>query len=712
MGQISHRPNRRLDIGLDNPTSTGHSLTGQVEYAMKVLPMLKEGDKEKVSREVEMLTRFAHPRIVRLHESIDMGGHQAIVMELGTRSLKDLISEFEERKELIPLPLMVMILMDICEGLLWMHTHSSGSTAHGDLKPENVLLRWNNRAFLCDLGGSAPLSQQTSTIGEMGTFEYNSPERVMDSKGMATLASDVWSLGVLAYRMVTGRPLFEDLTLPQLCRALDHFSESMIPTTIPASMRDVLLKMLEPNVALRASAAALFEGGLLERLLGPETALSKMKNLQFATRVNEIKESANDAKVKEKTMELEMEKEKLLEETQELARQLRSVQLSLHRTCERNDELEKEEDLERRHNLLITHTSPISIPLEDNILSTKHTMPNLLFAKEIFRVLKDGKHCFNVFDNTITRTHDGRTQKWSSTLFGDIISEGVVSLAITLLAMPTPQSSAPGLMFGLVDALSRSIDHEDQLGENVPNSIAYDPKKGTLHTAIPSTNLQEKQWIISPRMSEGDRMLLEVDMDARPRTAVFIINGNVPLTFVSGLPPSIRFGLSMKQEGVSVRFDGLSRLKQATPLRRVHEIKWNRPELTDRQDLYMNGMRSSVLTIQTQMPSLVFTDHSHFRVEDNRIACTGQAIKIKAKGFKHIWSSFFIAEPITEGIVAISFTYLMRTSEYSGVVFGLIDGKSSIPIIGQTLGWVENSIALSSEGHLNLGDSLRKIAKH
>ncbi|KAK2959566.1 hypothetical protein BLNAU_5344 [Blattamonas nauphoetae] len=57
-----------------------------VEYAVKVLPMLKEGDKERVSREVEMLTRFAHARIVHLHESIDMGGHQAIVMELGTRN--------------------------------------------------------------------------------------------------------------------------------------------------------------------------------------------------------------------------------------------------------------------------------------------------------------------------------------------------------------------------------------------------------------------------------------------------------------------------------------------------------------------------------------------------------------------------------------------------------------------------------------------------
>ncbi|KAK2963102.1 putative Calcium-dependent protein kinase 4 [Blattamonas nauphoetae] len=337
-----------------------HEWSG-VEYAVKVLPMLKKGDNERISREVEMLTRFAHTRIVHLHESIDMGGYQAIVMELGHRSLKNLILEYEKRYELIPLPLTVMILVDICEGLLWMHTHSSGSTAHGDLKPENVLLRPNNRAFLCDLGGSAPLDQQlTLTIGEMGTFEYNSPERAMDSKGTATPASDVWSLGVLAYRMVTGKSLFDGLHLLQMSVALHTFDETRVPTAIPSQIREVLLKMLEPNVALRATTAALLEGGLLERMLGPETPLSKMKNFQLATQVNEIKQSLSDVKFKEKTIKLEMEKQKLLEETKELERKLISLQMTLKQTCDRNIELEKEE---LSYQSLLTNLSSHSIEI-------------------------------------------------------------------------------------------------------------------------------------------------------------------------------------------------------------------------------------------------------------------------------------------------------------------------------------------------------------
>ncbi|KAK2943743.1 putative Protein kinase domain containing protein [Blattamonas nauphoetae] len=552
-----------------------------------------------------------------------MGGHQAIVMELGTRSLKDLIMEYEQRKELIPLPLTVMILVDICEGLLWMHTHSSGSTAHGDLKPENVLLRPNNRAFLCDLGGSALLDQQlTSTVRELGTFEYNSPERLMDSNGIATPASDVWSLGVLAYRMVTGKSLFEGLQLFQMITALRTFDETRIPNTIPGPVRAVLLKMLEPKMALRATTTALFEGGLLERMLGPETPLSEMKDIQLATEVNEIKESSSDAKRREKTMELEIEKQKLLAETKELERQLRSVQMPLQRIRERNCELEKEEELEHLQHPLPNQPAPIPFDPEDNVLSSNFKLPDLQFY-ESNKPAEDERSYFKISGNIITRTGFDETQYWSTTLFKEPISEGVVSVAITVLAIPKAKGwsllfgkcsdSQEGLRFGLVDALMRRIQQHDLLGFRIPSSIALVPKDGRISSMLPSNKQRLDNSVEFVVMSEGDRVVLEVDMDARPRTAVFIINGNVPLTFVSGLPPNIRFGLSMKNEGVSVRFDGMHRLKQATPLRRVYEIKWNPEDLRDSEDMYMNGMRSSVLTVQTQMPSLVFSDPSHFR---------------------------------------------------------------------------------------------------
>ncbi|KAK2955401.1 hypothetical protein BLNAU_9629 [Blattamonas nauphoetae] len=504
----------------------------------------------------------------------------------------------------------------------------------------------------------------TSTIGELGTFEYNSPERAMDSKGTATPASDIWSLGVVAYRMVTGRPLFEGLHLLQMTVALHTFDESRIPTTIPPRVREVLLKMLEPNVALRATASALLEGRLLERMLGPETDLSKMKSIQIATRANEIKEWSNDAQVKAKTMELEKEKEKLVDETKELERQLRLVQKSLQRTCERNGELEKEEELERRRRLLATPASTLSIDPTDNVLSTQLQMPSLLFSEKLYR-----DNDVDISGNTIAQTRSIGDPNWETVIFDEPITEGVVSVALTVLVLP-----------------------------GVEDSVSFAPRSGILHVKLPSTTQKEKKIPIHDFMKTGGRVVMEVNMDARPRTAVFIINGNVCLTFVSGLPPSIRFGFSIKQKGVSVRFDGMTRLKQATRLRRMNEIKWNPEDLRDSEDMHMNGMRSSVLCVQTQMPSLVFTDPSHFRVDDNRIACTCLATKEKGGTMKPTWSSFFLSEPISEGIVAISFTTLVNmTSAIVNLYFGIIDGTSPIPEKGQRLGKIKNSIGISSK---------------
>ncbi|KAK2954856.1 putative Protein kinase domain containing protein [Blattamonas nauphoetae] len=382
-----------------------------------------------------------------------------------------------------------MILIDICEGLLWMHTHSSGSTAHGDLKPENVLLRPNCRAFLCDLGGSAPLDQQlTSKIGEMGTFEYNSPERVMDSKGTPTPASDVWSLGVLAYRMVTGKSLFDGLQVFQMTVALSQFNESKIPLSIDPSVREVLLKMLEPNVALRATTTTLFEGGLLERMLGAETARSKMKNIQLATRGNEIKESLSDSTLKEKTIELEMEKLKLLDETKELESKPRSLQMTLKRTYNRNHDLEMEEELGQPHQLLTTQTASFSINPEDNVISQIRKIPGIDSGSLNPVWMKASRRTF--IRDELEETARGQ---WSTSLFKEPVSEGVVSVGITIQALPDEDFMVDWFMFGLIDAQALSLKHIHQLGVDIPNSFAYSTGKGRLRMNLPSTKHEAKK---------------------------------------------------------------------------------------------------------------------------------------------------------------------------------------------------------------------------
>ncbi|KAK2948496.1 putative Stk1 family PASTA domain-containing Ser/Thr kinase [Blattamonas nauphoetae] len=270
--------------------STGKS------YALKLIPRLTEADQTRAEREVSLLEGFRHARIVGFHESVAMETYHGIVMDLGKRNLKDLMLDFESRNELIPLEVAVQISMDIAEGLCVMHTHTTHPMAHGDLKPENVLLTDDDHAMLClrfyrcvkqtyktcDLGAAdASGVNVTRSASSMGTFEYNSPERLDDTDQKGTPASGIWSLGVMLHRMVTGRSLFESESLSTMIRAIADFNESKISTSLPPAVRAVLVRLLDPNPDSRPTSTELFKDRLLERMLGPETPLSKMKDRQI-----------------------------------------------------------------------------------------------------------------------------------------------------------------------------------------------------------------------------------------------------------------------------------------------------------------------------------------------------------------------------------------------------------------------------------------------
>ncbi|KAK2942637.1 putative Cyclin-dependent kinase 2 [Blattamonas nauphoetae] len=248
------------------------------EFALKLLPTITEIDKKRARREVEQMKRFSHPRIVGFYDSIETEAWHGIIMELGSRNLKDLICEYEERGERIPLDVVVLICNDIVEGLKFMHTHPSGPTAHGDLKPENVLLTVDNRAILCDLGAADEEGVMLShSAREIGTYEYNSPERLKGDETHATPQSDIWSVGVILHRMLTGCRLFTGSTLWKMSSEITDFTPTELASTIPVEFRDVLIRLLDPKPFLRLQSSQIVDGCLFERMLGPVTPLSRMR---------------------------------------------------------------------------------------------------------------------------------------------------------------------------------------------------------------------------------------------------------------------------------------------------------------------------------------------------------------------------------------------------------------------------------------------------
>jgi serine/threonine protein kinase/predicted Zn-dependent protease len=171
------------------------------KVALKFLPTEFISDPEvkvRFTREAQSAAALNHPNIVTVYEVADFQDRLYIAMEyVEGKSLKDLI----EKKEL-RLSEVIDIGMQICAGLA--KAHQAGIT-HRDLKPQNILVDNDNRVRILDFGlaklkGDAKITRDGSTLG---TVSYMSPEQAQGEE--TDRRSDIFSLGVMLYEMITGR---------------------------------------------------------------------------------------------------------------------------------------------------------------------------------------------------------------------------------------------------------------------------------------------------------------------------------------------------------------------------------------------------------------------------------------------------------------------------------------------------------------------------
>jgi serine/threonine protein kinase len=174
------------------------------EVALKFLPESLQKDAEarrRLIREARAASKLNHPNILTIHAVEEADGRDFIVMEfVGGESLRDLIKAGEQS-----LGRAIAVGVQICDGLE--KAHQAG-IVHRDLKPGNILIDEDGRAKLCDFG--LAILRETGGEGDnhgiLGTAHYISPEQVngvdVDHR------SDIWSLGVVLYEMLAGKPPF------------------------------------------------------------------------------------------------------------------------------------------------------------------------------------------------------------------------------------------------------------------------------------------------------------------------------------------------------------------------------------------------------------------------------------------------------------------------------------------------------------------------
>ncbi len=171
---------------------------------------------DRFPREIQIVAQLAHPHILPLHDSGELGGFLYYVMPfVEGESLRQKLT----REGRLPLHEAVRILREVTDALAYAHEHG---IVHRDIKPDNVMLS-GRHALVTDFGVAKAVSaagaDRLTTVGlALGTPSYMSPEQAMGETDLDH-RSDIYALGAMGYEMLTGAPPFARLTAQAILSA-------------------------------------------------------------------------------------------------------------------------------------------------------------------------------------------------------------------------------------------------------------------------------------------------------------------------------------------------------------------------------------------------------------------------------------------------------------------------------------------------------------
>jgi len=225
-------------------------------YALKAIMGGREDNPTFVymfQTEAEVAAKFNHPHVVQLYDVVTIDGTEIMVMEfMPGHTLGDVVQLSRERSKPLPPDLAVFLLMEVCEGLDYIHslTDWDGTAlgiVHRDVTPENIMVTYDGVAKVFDFGITrlATRPDNTHMLGSMvGKPGYMSPEQVRGEHIDAR--SDVFAMGCVLWELTVGRPLFDQKNDLQLINALIED-----PILRPSEVVDRYPRLLE-RIVMRA----------------------------------------------------------------------------------------------------------------------------------------------------------------------------------------------------------------------------------------------------------------------------------------------------------------------------------------------------------------------------------------------------------------------------------------------------------------------------
>ena len=220
------------------------------KVALKFLPTQYIADadfKTRFVREAEAMAKLNHPNIITIFEVSEFKSRPFFAMELVEgQSLRDLAKSKE-----LSIDRIIELAIQVCDGLSAAHDKK---IVHRDIKPSNIVIDAYGRPKILDFGLAAIQGAEhlTKTGSTLGTVQYMSPEQVQGQK--VDHRSDLFSLGVVLYELISGRTPFEKDNESATLKAITQDNPEPLArykADIPDELQRTVSKLLEKNPSLR-----------------------------------------------------------------------------------------------------------------------------------------------------------------------------------------------------------------------------------------------------------------------------------------------------------------------------------------------------------------------------------------------------------------------------------------------------------------------------
>lgn len=262
--------------------------------AIKVLkPEYSEDDNfvKKFRGEAQSVAGLSHPNIVNVYDVGDDGGLHYIVMELVEGIT---LKQFIEKKGRLEIRETVGIAIQIAQGIEAAHKNQ---IIHRDIKPQNIIISKEGKAMITDFGIAKATTSNTITSNAMGSVHYLSPEQARG--GYSDEKSDIYSLGVTIYEMLSGRvPFAGDNTVSVALLHIQGEADSLhgLDPTIPMSLDKIVRKAMEKKPESRYHSATELIVDLKKALLEPTGAFVHIPEMVTDSPTINISENLSEIK--------------------------------------------------------------------------------------------------------------------------------------------------------------------------------------------------------------------------------------------------------------------------------------------------------------------------------------------------------------------------------------------------------------------------------